>query len=602
MIPIIIGVTGHRDLRSSDLPELEGKIEKLIKHIVESLCPNSPIKIISPLADGADRLVAKVGIRMGCGFICALPLPLNEYKKDFVTEESLNEFQELLHKAEYCFELPLVEGNTADNISNYGENRNRQYAAVGAYIAAHSQILIAIWNGKDTKETGGTSEIVRFRLNGIPQPYAKPLKALDVPETGSVYHIFSARARKDADVTINNHTPEAGEYVIDKQPEWDVLYPRVWKSKQSPTEDARNNYAQLLRRIDEFNKEIRDNINNQAFINEVTKNKGYVYSDTKQSSLNDGMKGVLESYSYADTLSQRHQKPIFKALKILPAATVLGFFFFSFFDEIWSATPVLMLFPVILGVGFYIFQNMQSKDMERKYLDYRVLAEGLRVQFFWKLGGIRENIYEHYQRKYKGELDWMAQAIRSISIKANNFIKTPASGAERKAAYSEICERWVEDQWEYFRKNVKRKIDIPQKQEKITKAFFLLALFFVAGIFALKGFILVQQGTLEGFMSLEDIKDIRLYSVLLVLVDLCIAIGAAFQIYVEKMAFSEEVKQYQRMKDLFSRGSRKLREYIEKSQYSDMELLLIDIGKEALVENCDWLMLKRSKPLEMPIG
>ena len=159
LIPIVVGVTGHRDLREDDIPELEKKVEaifKEIEHKYKDKYQHVPIKILSPLAEGADRLLARVGLHAGhtdVKLTSILPMPKEEYEKDFDTAKSKREFADLLEKAEDVFELPFIEGNTLEMVQRCKESRNNQYALAGIYIAAHSQILIALWDGRATSET-----------------------------------------------------------------------------------------------------------------------------------------------------------------------------------------------------------------------------------------------------------------------------------------------------------------------------------------------------------------------------------------------------------------------------------------------------------------
>lgn len=608
LIPIIIGITGHRDLREEDISELKRKVATLLKEVKDKHI-NSPIKVLSPLAEGADRLVARIGLNLGFGLICPLPLPVGEYKKDFETEDSQREFDELLKSAELYFELPLLPGNTAENISSYNENRNMQYAAVGAYIASHSQIFIALWNGKDIGETGGTAEIVRFRLNGIPHPYVKSLKALDVPETGSVYHIFAARKHKDTDIVINNHAPD-DKYMIEIQSDRDLLYPEFWKSNKEPIPNAGIHYQGILEKIEDFNSDVINAYSQILdFRNKVNEAKSYIY-ESKEGNLSKGLVDLWETHGLADCLAQKNQRMTDKVIKILPAAVVIGFFFFSFFDEIWSRSVVLLLFPITLIAGYLFFRKYKKANYENKYLDYRVLAEGLRVQFYWKLGAISENVYERYLYKYKGEIDWIAQALRSLSITANADHYRSTDEHKEKTTLVKIQKLWIRNQLDYFKKKVEGNIkkgkpslqSVLQKQERITKIFFTLSFVFIFGIILLKLYSILWMHSSESLFTMEDVKEYFLYSVFLVLIDVCIAVGAAFQAYVEQKAISEEDKQCRKMYELYRRGDEKLTNILESNNLPQAERLLVDIGDEALIENGDWLLLKRSKPLEMPIG
>ena len=60
-VPIVLGVTGHRDLPSEDSETLRMAVRKLFAQLKHDY-PNSPFKLISGLAEGADRLVAEVAL------------------------------------------------------------------------------------------------------------------------------------------------------------------------------------------------------------------------------------------------------------------------------------------------------------------------------------------------------------------------------------------------------------------------------------------------------------------------------------------------------------------------------------------------------------
>lgn len=593
IIPIFIGVTGHRDLIIEDIPNLEEKVKAIVAH-VKATCPHSPIKILSPLADGADRLVAKVGLQMGLSLICPLPLPKSEYMRDFKTDESKKEFGELIGRAETVIELPFVYGNTPENIKEYDEPRNIQYASVGACIAAHSQILIALWNGKDNKEVGGTAEIVRFKLEGIPVPYAVPRSPLDLPDNGPVYHIFTKRKEKDIEVTENNHKPQVDCLPIQKE-NWNVLYPIGWKTGEISR--AEKYYGRILKKIDDFNKDAKS----WTSESNVKKSMSSLFPENEDAILIRGLKEMRSCYGFADAIAQYYQKKTTMMLKGVISTAVVAFFFFGVFDGLWSRTYVLALFPAFFCITYLIYKHAVKKNYENKFYDYRAFAEGLRVQFFWKLICSKFNVTDHYQRKYKGEMDWIFHALRNVSIKANlEILKNPVIDKKIRLDKTQKC--WVEDQSNYFKNNAVKRKAIAEKQERFTYRFFTVAMALVFGIFIMKAIILFQQGSLGNILNMEDVKEWKIYSVFLVLIDTFIAIGAARALYVEKRAFNDEAKQFQRMKDLFVRGSKVMTESLEKNDLDSAENVIIELGKEALTENGDWLILQRSKPMEMPIG
>lgn len=156
--------------------------------------------------------------------IAILPMPKEEYEKDCDTVGSKREFTDLLEKAEDVFELPFIEGNTLEKVQTCKESRNKQYALAGTYIAAHSQVLITLWDGN---ATGKTAEVVRAKLEGIPAPSAPPGSPLDILDNGPVYHIFTRRKNTQTEIGVYNH--ETGvPCLLHVKGKWDVLYPIIW--------------------------------------------------------------------------------------------------------------------------------------------------------------------------------------------------------------------------------------------------------------------------------------------------------------------------------------------------------------------------------------
>src|SRR5512146_640548 len=86
-IPIVIGVTGHRDLQEQDRDELLKLVHNIIDEKIRQPCRNSPLFILSPLAEGADRLVAWAALEHRAELIAILPMPVEEYEKDFKSPE-----------------------------------------------------------------------------------------------------------------------------------------------------------------------------------------------------------------------------------------------------------------------------------------------------------------------------------------------------------------------------------------------------------------------------------------------------------------------------------------------------------------------------------
>jgi hypothetical protein len=144
--PLTIGVTGHRIL--TEIDKIRAGIAEAIKKI-EATFPDRALLVLSPLAEGADRLVAgQVLKRPGAQLIVPLPLEKSDYLTDFDTAASRQEFQEFLHRAQEVEQLPPAP------------SRDDAYEAVGQYILQNCDVLIAIWDGQGAQGQGGTGGIV----------------------------------------------------------------------------------------------------------------------------------------------------------------------------------------------------------------------------------------------------------------------------------------------------------------------------------------------------------------------------------------------------------------------------------------------------------
>jgi hypothetical protein len=113
---VAVGVTGHRSLARPDLlrPAIDQALA-LIREAAKAALAHDGIagttftlRIVSPIAEGADRLVAQAGLDAGATLQCPLPLPRTEYAKDFETAESVADYERLLGLAERVFELDMA--------------------------------------------------------------------------------------------------------------------------------------------------------------------------------------------------------------------------------------------------------------------------------------------------------------------------------------------------------------------------------------------------------------------------------------------------------------------------------------------------------------
>ncbi|MDX6613913.1 MAG: hypothetical protein QOD75_3099 [Blastocatellia bacterium] len=255
---------------------------------------------------------------------------------------------------------------------------------------------------------------------------------------------------------------------------------------------------------------------------------------------------------------------------------------------------ILAIYLLLLAVAYlWINRRAKRRDYQNKYQDYRALAEGLRVQFFWELTGSKLSVADHYLRKQRSELDWICSAIRAWSIP----VETGSGQLDLSAQQSHelALQYWVTDQSNYFSKVAKRDHEKLERYEPYVGA--LLKIGVAAAVLAMVTLWIPHPWRHE---LLELLHQHHLHAWLLALMSLP-AIGAALlHGYVEKRALSEHAKQYTRMAIVFSNAKARLRQMITERKRQHAQELIEELGREALVENGDWVLLHRERPLEVP--
>jgi hypothetical protein len=155
-----IGVTGHRVLPDDDA--LSAQVVRAISRVRELVASSDGLpvrlRIISPIAEGADRLVAHAGLTDDTSELeVPLPLPREQYAEDFETEESKNEFNSLLERADSVTVMPIAT------------TREEAYERAGRYVVDRCDVLIALWDSEPSRGRGGTAEIVAYAQGaGVP--------------------------------------------------------------------------------------------------------------------------------------------------------------------------------------------------------------------------------------------------------------------------------------------------------------------------------------------------------------------------------------------------------------------------------------------------
>jgi hypothetical protein len=167
-----IGVTGHRLNRllepNVDLEGLRAQVRTVLSTVraaVEQAASDysdvyagAPLlRLISPLAEGADQLAASEALELGYSLHVPLPCLPEIYTAAFQRsaqgdmEDPCAGFQRLMARAEA---VQVIDGSPAVKLDGAA------YAAVGRAVLRHADLLIAIWDQSPADRAGGTAAVV----------------------------------------------------------------------------------------------------------------------------------------------------------------------------------------------------------------------------------------------------------------------------------------------------------------------------------------------------------------------------------------------------------------------------------------------------------
>lgn len=128
------------------------------------------LRVISPLAEGSDRILAEEGLKLGFSLCCPMPFARDRFMRDFegrhaLEPDSAARFCSLLERAKQLGGLVTFEldGSRASRATEASA-----YAAAGRVVMNQSDLMVVVWDGKKKAGEGGTleslHEAIRFHV------------------------------------------------------------------------------------------------------------------------------------------------------------------------------------------------------------------------------------------------------------------------------------------------------------------------------------------------------------------------------------------------------------------------------------------------------
>lgn len=458
---IRLGVTGHRTL--SDEAALREKVKGIVARatsvsgeifemfdeesqelIRRSAHTPMALGILSPLAEGADRLVAQEVLKSPDAVLeVALPLVGEEYIKDFQTDSSQREFLDLLHEARHPVSLRTKTLEEEYPGGDLAEERRNAYRDVGHYVVDHCDVLIALWDGQASRGKGGTAEIVEYARNSDrPMIVISTIAPHDVIVEKGPFGL-NAGVMEDFERFNSFYIPddEQDRYVENmynetfsaRLKEKKKRFLRIlWKKTELPTPDEQEEYMLKL---------------------EIANNLAAAIPET----LSDIREKVLPYYVRASQIAKHNQRKyqiagslvyILAALAVADVAAATLTLDVRYIPTIAFSIEILLLLSILMLVYF-----SHRHRSHKKWVENRFLAERIRASIFFAVSGVE--VSPVHIPPYMGVPgkpgDWMIAAFKEIWRKL-----PPMGGCSGKCTLLSgyVKKFWIDDQVTYHERKL----------------------------------------------------------------------------------------------------------------------------------------------------
>jgi hypothetical protein len=407
-------------------------------------------------------------------------------------------------------------------------------------------VLLALWDGASDGGLGGTAQIVRYYLGG-PLPGARRAsdnlrQMLAGDDDSLALHLPARRGSNPGTIPL-------------MEPAWLTSAGRRPLSAGMPPD-----YRRIFERMQVFEQDRRRRL--------VTIPQA---QDQAESALHS-----------VDAMAVHYQRRMLGAMRAIHALAVLMGLSFLLYSDLGAPDWMLWVFLLFFVVGLQIAITAHRRDWHRKYIDYRALAEGLRVQSFWRRAGLSmtgdpEFAHDNFMQKQDVELGWIRNVMRQVGL-----LPLPAS-SDPAQAVDEVIEDWVgrpgsSGQLAYY----ERKAALRERHHLRTQALGAACLWTGIGISL---FLALFHGGLGNASRNLLVTTMGALSL----------IAAVREAYAYRKADKELVKQYRFMHRIY----RNARIALDATQSIQAKReILRALGEAALAEHAEWALMHRDRPIE----
>jgi hypothetical protein len=641
--PIIVGVAGHHDIPPNAEKAVRHALAQLLRQIhgqeIKARTHNpaalqSSLFVLTGTARGADRLAQETAVLCGINRIQLGPSGIEP-----TDQETARFFAARAADAALTLDLPILCDRDDPECAKL---HSEQLAAV---LSRRSHILVLLWDGAADREAHSTlADLVEMRQQGETQlagfrksPLFNAVGArLDLVRGGPIVVVATASTSHGSRLAIPLpcvpgdcfllRAPTSGEHT--RKMKGDVWEPL----------DRNNPWATLgqyagvacghIEMIHQLNQDLH-RLHGTDLYNFQQQWESLCGSEIQWSDKRCVQDiGALRAWQAgADAVAQSHQRHLVG--NVFPAGGAvdavkkaignvrahgrprLGVIFWYaaavpagiFCLELYGAVPSLLMLGAYLAVlviaSFHSTIHVQRKRLQNRFQDDRALAEAMRVQLYWALAASKAAVADNYLRKQLGELGWIEFALRGPALWAAHLAQYLSENAELDTATLEA--RWIYNQRDYFARKHKQFDSVAKSNEIASRGLIFAGIGAAALLLALET-ARYSPLLLHAVMAIIHLPRAAwthwhepIHYVLLIAAAALPAFGAFFAISKDLRHYEAHAQSYNQMHLVFQKAA----EELERSCADALALraLVMELGREALAENAEWLLEHRRKPI-----
>jgi hypothetical protein len=575
--PFIVGVSGHRDLNASDLPRLRESVVEFLQMLKRQL-PDTELRIIIGMAEGADLLVAQTALDFGLQVDAVLPMPLERYASDF-SPETLQVLHDLLqHPKVQCVHLELTDAAMRGSRARPGTERDHLYFNLTQTLIRRSSLLLAVWDGTASALPGGTADTVLRYLGA----------RTDENAANESLEFIAANTESESDLQSAYWIPASrqggAEVLAFTEP---CFLAGIGDNLLQMNRTAPPSLSHRLRLLNRYNLDFTQLSAQDRLVSPES------LIDTLPADLELEDRPALEQisvqYAKADALAVYYQRHSDRLFRLFGWMTFMMGLAYLIYEKLFESSMLIFVYLAILLTSVGLYYQLGKKDWFAKHLVCRVIAETMRALFYGRLAGTDHMINAESVLalsgidKFEG-FSWISTVFKGVgAFDAHTEIRRAANMARSRF----VDEAWIGPQYRYFSAKV---VKLERETRHITNLKRVVVAVIVGVIITIALFHDTVEAAAIG-------TGIPLKNLLTFVMGTLVVLLGVFELHQSKMAARELLWQYRNQLAHFARTQT----HLKRVSATDRRMqLLAELGRESLMENYLWTIHRYHREHEPP--